>query len=33
MEETFRKLWPMPLVALEDEIAARAFLAEHRSLA
>jgi hypothetical protein len=33
MEETFRKLWPMPLVALEDEIAARAFLAEHRGLA
>lgn len=30
MEEIFRKLWPMPLVALEDETTARAFLAEHR---
>jgi hypothetical protein len=31
MEETFQKLWPMPVVALEDETAARAFLAEYRS--
>ncbi|WP_441240563.1 hypothetical protein [Tardiphaga sp. 768_D3_N2_1] len=30
MEETFRKLWPMPLIAREDETIARAFLAEHR---
>jgi hypothetical protein len=30
MEETFQKLWPMPLVVLDDETAARAFLAEHR---
>jgi hypothetical protein len=30
MEETFRKLWPMPLIAREDESIARAFLAEHR---
>jgi len=30
MEETFRKLWPMPLIAREDECIARAFLAEHR---
>ena len=29
MEDTFRKLWPMPLVAMEDEAAARAFLAQH----
>lgn len=29
MQETFRKLWPMPLVALEDETAARSFLARH----
>jgi hypothetical protein len=33
MEETFQKLWPMPLVALEDETAARAFLAAHRGTA
>ena len=29
MEETFQKLWSMPLVAMEDEAAARAFLARH----
>ncbi len=29
MQETFRKLWPMPLVALEDETTARSFLARH----
>lgn len=33
MQETFQKLWPMPLVAMEDEAAARAFLAEHRGAA
>jgi hypothetical protein len=33
MEETFQRLWPLPLVALEDEGAARAFLAEHRGVA
>jgi hypothetical protein len=30
MQETFQKLWPMPLVAMEDENEARAFLARHR---
>jgi len=29
MQETFQKLWSMPLVALEDEGEARAFLARH----
>jgi len=29
MQETFQKLWSMPLVALEDENEARAFLARH----
>jgi hypothetical protein len=33
MQETFRRLWPMPLVAVEDEAAARAFLAEHSAAA
>ena len=33
MEDTFRKLWPMPLVAMEDEIAARAFLAQYATAA
>lgn len=33
MQETFQKLWPMPLVAVEDEAAARAFLAEHNGAA
>ncbi len=33
MEDTFRKLWPMPLVAMEDESAARAFLAHHAKAA
>ena len=33
MEDTFRKLWPMPLVALEDENEARAFLAQHAQAA
>jgi hypothetical protein len=29
MQETFQKLWSMPLAAMEDEGAARAFLARH----
>jgi hypothetical protein len=33
MQETFQKLWPMPLVALEDENEARAFLAQHAQAA
>lgn len=33
MQATFQKLWPMPLVAMEDEAAARAFLAEHSGAA
>jgi hypothetical protein len=33
MEDTFRKLWPMPLVAMEDEAAARAFLAQYATAA
>jgi hypothetical protein len=33
MQETFRKLWPMPLVTVEDEAVARAFLAEHHGAA
>lgn len=29
MQETFQKLWSMPLVAMEDEAAARAFLSQY----
>jgi hypothetical protein len=33
MQETFRKLWSMPLIVVEDEGVARAFLARHATAA